>query len=152
MSAQLQPHPWELVRVVLERSRFDSLLFMGEDIDPNISPQPSYEIQVARSETRAGLLVRLTFSTSPEEKTPYHFDLTWDAEFSVPPDATDEATVAFAGTSGLFILWPYARAHIADATGKMGFPPLTLATVAIPPPESVRMIPAEADEPVELQP
>jgi hypothetical protein len=42
------------------------------------------------------------------------------------PAPTDDECDAFARTTGVFALYPYARAFIQDITARMGLPPLTL--------------------------
>lgn len=39
---------------------------------------------------------------------------------------------AFARTTGIFALWPYARAWAQDTTARMGLPPLTLPVYRLP--------------------
>lgn len=54
--------------------------------------------------------------------------------FSVPDDSqelSDEAIEAFATTSGLFALYPFAREYVQSVTVRMGLPPLTLDLIKI---------------------
>ena len=46
--------------------------------------------------------------------------------------ADDEEIEAFAQTTGLFALWPFAREWAHDLTGRLGLPPLTLGVRFIP--------------------
>jgi hypothetical protein len=62
-----------------------------------------------------------------EQAALFVFDL---AEGESPPDPAE--LDAYAVTTGQFALHPYAREYIADITGRLGLPPLTLGILAIP--------------------
>jgi len=47
-------------------------------------------------------------------------------------DFTEEEVTAFAETTGVFALYPYAREYVQDVTGRLGLPPLTLGLYKIP--------------------
>lgn len=47
-------------------------------------------------------------------------------EMQQPVDWTDEELKAFANTTGVFAVYPYAREFVSDATTRMGLPTLTL--------------------------
>lgn len=132
MAEALQPHPWTLRSVALEKVRAESRRYAAEEFDPTPPEQAVFEVNLARNEDRTGLLVYVRFFTEPREKAPYDFEVTWSAEFSTPPDASDKHAAAFAQSSGVLIIWPYARSYISELTTSMGFPPFLLATVAIP--------------------
>ena len=52
------------------------------------------------------------------------------AEDEAPPEAAE--LDAYAITTGQFALHPYAREYIADVTGRLGLPTLTLGVLALP--------------------
>lgn len=54
--------------------------------------------------------------------------------YSIPEDVefSDEEVAAFADTTGIFGLYPYAREYVQDVTGRLGLPPLTLGLYKIP--------------------
>ncbi|KAB7739378.1 SecB chaperone [Nostocoides sp. F2B08] len=45
---------------------------------------------------------------------------------------TEEELAAYAETTGLFALYPFAREWAHDLTGRMGLPPLTLGVLYVP--------------------
>ncbi|UPO77735.1 protein-export chaperone SecB [Arthrobacter sp. Helios] len=57
------------------------------------------------------------------------------ALFDTPADATYEPDEldSFAGTTGIFSLYPYAREYVQDVTGRLGLPPLTLGVYRVSP-------------------
>jgi hypothetical protein len=51
-------------------------------------------------------------------------------EGEAPPDAAE--LDAYAVSTGQYALHPYAREYIADITGRLGLPPLTLGVLTVP--------------------
>ncbi len=142
----MEEHPWTLRRVVLLETNAVSFLFASDKIDPSLTQQVSFEMDLGRDPEAGGMLVRLRVISVHEEQSPYDISATWAAEFAVPGEVSDEDALAFARTSGVLVVWPYARAHLADLTTRMGFAPLQLPTIAIPPPEVVTERVAEAPQ------
>lgn len=62
-------------------------------------------------------------------------DFTYAALYSklVDDTFTDEALEAFARTTGIFAVYPFAREYVQDVTGRLGLPPLTLGLFKIDP-------------------
>ena len=127
-----QEHPWQLRRIVLLKCNLSSTLFTPEGASATVPSNVSFEAEIARSDDLSSLLVRCRFFTAHQDRPTYELDVVWAAEFATPPDAREEDVVEFGARSGTFVVWPYARAHIADLTARMGVPVLQLPTIIIP--------------------
>lgn len=72
----------------------------------------------------------VTISESPAEldKTVAKISCTFASAFAMqePRTWSDEELEAFANTTGIFAIYPYAREFVSDATSRLGLPTLTL--------------------------
>lgn len=137
---RLQPVSIVLRRVLLEHASLEShALQPTAEVDADSPLNIHYEASLATNAAN-GLLVRTRFRLRERPRLPYRFDVTWTAEFQAPEDVDREQLVAFGLSSGVQVLWPYARAFLADMTQKMGFQPMLLDLVLVPQPGTVEVV------------
>jgi preprotein translocase subunit SecB len=80
--------------------------------------------------------------------TPFTLDITVHGVFrwaagALPP--TDELARGWLEYNGMYLLWPYLRAHTATLTGLSGFPALTIVTMNVPKPPVIPSDEAEVE-------
>lgn len=130
MSTESIAHEWSIRRLVLLNSNVNSKLFVDPSIDASKPLSLSLNAGIGRSEDRTGLITQLTIESSEEPGDPYAFQVTWAVEFAVPVELNDSDAATLGAENGLHILWPYARQHISQLTGSLGFTPLFLPLIA----------------------
>lgn len=120
------PHPWRLIRITLDRASIESRRYSASQIDPQMDRQSTAYLGLARSADDASVLIRYGLNSGDHDRAPYVFDISWTAEFAVPPDTSTESIREFAMGTGRAALWPYIRNHVADISFRMGFEPFLL--------------------------
>lgn len=116
---------------------FDGLTF-GVDRD----------VDAALGEETSSVILSVTITWDAEEGRIPPFDLRVRVEgtfeWVVDERESPEREIGWLKFNGPYLMWPYARSHVASITAACGLPPLTLPTLVVP---SLAWI--EEDRPVE---
>src|SRR5262249_55110462 len=86
-------------------------------------PEDSPDSEAPDEETEEHPVTRITF----ELCALYEIDLEEDDEPVKEPELT-----AYARSSGMFTIYPYAREYVHDVTSRLGLPPLVMDVFKIP--------------------
>jgi preprotein translocase subunit SecB len=141
------PHLAQLVSAWLEGVEFR----LHPGFDPNrdqavYSLDADHEISVGEDEDSTALVtVSLTINWSPSEESqaapedfepPFNLSITMGGMFEWPEPQPIERRRAWTEYNGMYLVWPYLRAEVANIVSASNLPGFTLPTLAVPRPES----------------
>ncbi|WP_413456094.1 protein-export chaperone SecB [Glutamicibacter sp. FR1] len=136
VAARLAAHA-EMIDVRMVKSSFEHQGFPEPgtiDYDLHISPEARLDEASSALVTSAKFIVDMNQDSDGETINIAHIEFVFAGMYKIVDEVRfeEEEVKAFANTTGIFALYPYAREYVQDVTSRLGLPSLTLGLYKIP--------------------
>ncbi|UUX60194.1 protein-export chaperone SecB [Glutamicibacter halophytocola] len=136
VAARLAAHA-EMIDVRMVQASFEHQEFPDPgtiDYELHISPEARMDDSSSALVTSAKFIVDMKQDSDGETIDIAHIEFVFAGMYKMIDKihVEDEEVKAFANTTGVFALYPYAREYVQDVTSRLGLPSLTLGLYKIP--------------------